>query len=249
LLVLGDVAAHEEGATVPSGSVQYVAWYGWDFTAQVTDTGTGNVVQPTESRHWLAADGSGRISQHRTNPRGTDGQFNPSLPSSTAGPESSDDFDPGAFDAALSASLPRDPAALRAALLDLMGGVRCQPTPEAATSCLVNEVRALYAQFVIPPDLAAALWTVLAGEPSLKDLGTTIDRLGRPARAIALDAAAGDAETVTVLLISPGDGQLIGTETVTLEEPALEIDRPTVTGFETYTARTWVAAVGDLPGR
>jgi hypothetical protein len=207
------------------------------------------VVQPTESRQWLAADGSGRISQYRTEPLDTNGRISSALPPSSAGPDSTDTFDPGTFDATTPANLPRDPAALRAALLDLMGGADCNSIPDAATDCLVTEVRTLYSQYVIPSDLAAALWAVLANEPGLKDLGTTTDRLSRPARAIALDATTGDASTVTVLLINPDDGQLIGTETVTLNDPAMGIDRPAVTGFETYTARAWVAAVGDLPGQ
>jgi hypothetical protein len=166
---------------------------------------------------------------------------------SAAGNEGTDDYPAGSLDPAIPDRFPRNPAALRTALLAYKNmGAACPPDPSQQTPCLMTAVRDLYSQYVIPPDLAAAIWTVLADQPDLKYLGTTTDRAGRAAKGIAYQIATQDAAIVTVLLIDPEDGQLIGTETVTLKDPALGVDRPTVTGFETYTARAWVANIGDM---
>jgi hypothetical protein len=250
LVTLALAAATSQPPDVSAGaSVQYVASTAWLLEHSIDDAATSAAIQPTETRRWLASDGSARISQYRTAPLGTDGSLDPNLPSSSVGSEASDDLPAGTFDATITQVLPRDPASLRVALLDLASGLDCTSGPESATVCLVNEIRTLYSQYVIQSDLAAALWTVLSDEPGMKYLGTTTDRLGRPAHGIALDESTSDMTRVLVLLISPSDGQLIGTETVTLKDPALGITEAAVTGFVTYTAHVWVSAIGDLPDR
>jgi hypothetical protein len=148
-------------ATV-AASVQYVAVSAW-LLAWPTDETDRTVVQPTAGQRWLAADGSARTAEFRGAPLGLDGRFDATLPESAAGPESSDDFPAGTFDATTPSRLPRDRAALRQALISTMAPIDCASTPGQATSCLIDAVRALYAAYVIPEGGSQVRWDDVGG--------------------------------------------------------------------------------------
>lgn len=91
------------------------------------------------------------------------------------------------------ATLPRNPAALRESLsLDFPSRV-----PEAVSD--------LYRRFAVPRPVRADILRVLAGLPGLRWRGAVTDRAGRPGVAVSLDAADGMRQ---VLIFEPRTGEL-----------------------------------------
>lgn len=244
LVALAEVA---EGAPdLPqAGDVQHVALYSWESEL---DAGSGTtVVYPTADQRWTAADGSARVVQRRAEPVTYDGQIDTTAGPSAAGSESVDDVPAGGADPSAVSRLPRDPEALEEALLaQVPDGLATGPEDEDLL--LTRTVVSQYQFSVVPQDVASGMWSVLADAPSVRLVGETTDRLGRPGVAVAvadaLDEESG-VEAVLVLIVSPTDGQLLGTETVTLTSPVLDVEEPTVTGFTAFTDRAWVEAIGD----
>ena len=228
-----------------TGDVQRIDLFSW---AGEYDASTGeSAVYPTGEQRWLAADGSVRVDQRRADPVTYDGQIDTTSGPSAAGAESSDSMPPGTFDPTAVSDLPTDPDELGAALLAQMPeGLATRPDQDDVI--LARSVVQQYQFTVVPQDVASGMWSALADHPSVRLVGDTTDRLGRPGVAVAvpdtLDEEVG-VEAVLVLIISPTDGQLLGTEQVTLTSPLLDVDEPTVTEFTAITDRAWTAALGD----
>lgn len=228
-----------------TGDVQRTDVYSW---ASEYDGTTGeSAVYPTGEQRWLAADGSARVDQRRADPVTYDGQIDTASGPSAAGAEASDSLPPGTFDPAAASDLPTDPDALGAALLAQMPeGLATEPGQDDVI--LAQSVVQQYQLTVVPQDVASGMWSALADSPSVRLVGDTTDRLGRPGVAVAvpdtLNEEAG-VQAVLVLIISPTDGQLMGTEQVTVTSPLLDVDEPTVTEFTAITGRAWVAELGD----
>ncbi|ACZ32465.1 hypothetical protein Xcel_3466 (plasmid) [Xylanimonas cellulosilytica DSM 15894] len=242
--VLLDLAEAAQGVAPPgAGEFQRVTTAGW-LLAVDTDTGTVEVaVTQTDSR--LAPDGSAQISQSRGPALDVHGRLKPSSLALPGHGDTGDALPAGSFDSQLPATLPRDPDALRKTLLTLTAGMQCK-TPAEQTTCIVDEIQQLYGTYVMPGDLAGALWRVLASEAGVRDLGDTTDRLGRPARALAVPSSPDQAsQRVQVLLASPSSGRLIGTETVTLRDAYLGLTSPAVTGFQTWLDVRFVERIGS----
>jgi len=108
--------------------------------------------------------------------------------------------------------LPRETEDLKSALIALSGGPDCGVTiPE--TNCLANAVIQLYAYYVIPADLAASLWNVMAMDSTIEAHADVMDRLGRQAFSVTIMEPSGsDIPTTLTLYISSDTGRLIGTE-------------------------------------
>lgn len=137
------------------------------------------------------------------------------------------------------AELPRDPKQLRPALLQRGN---CGNTDQ----CLAFSITALYRYYVIPDDLAAAMWATIADSPTLRDLGKTTDRLGRPVLAFAQEAYPDDPEdNFFVYLVSAETGRLIGWEEVAVNDRVHNIDEPTVIAFTIWVQSRFVENVGD----
>jgi hypothetical protein len=238
-------AADAVPTTSHSGAVQYVADYGWLLAADVTATVTTTTIYPTMTQRWTSPDGSVRVDQSRAGALNLDGTVSGDAPTSAEN-HSSDVAGAGTTDAGLATELPLETEALRANLLDRYEALPCEESGAWATQCLMTAIQEIYSQYVVPPALSASLWRVLADQPEVKDLGTTDDRLGRPAHAIAVRAPDDPLMTVvTVLLIDPGTGALLGSETVTVHDEQLGVTKATVTAFTSLTTSVWVDAVGD----
>ncbi len=124
--------------------------------------------------------------------------------------------------------------------------MNCTSDPAFQAWCLDLQTSGLHTVFFVPGDLTATLWRVLAEEPSVAHLGTVTDRLGRDAVAIAFPPFPEVGYSrVQVLLIDPDSGALIGEEEITLLDPDLGIDEPTVTMFTAYLERSWESEVPD----
>ncbi len=241
-------AARHSNDLAGTGDVQYVASYGWYLSIEHDTTGTTSQIFPTFTRSWLTADGSATVTQSRGSALDADGRASPDAPTGIGG---TDVLPVGALDAGLAARLAAttDEAALQTALLELSTGLSCDQDARWHAQCLVEAVLQVHNQYVVPPTLAARLWDLLGHERAIRDLGTTTDRLGRPAVAVALPSDPDDTirSTVNVLLISPDTGQLTGTETITLSDTVSPVTEPTVTSFTAWTDRQPVSAVGQVP--
>lgn len=235
-------AALAAPAVEAGGDVQRVATYAWLFV-QDGDTGAISTV-PTQSLWWASSDGAIQSTQLRTGAITPDGQIDATAESVPGLAASTDSFPAGSLVPSTLAALPRETTALTAELLALAGGEMCDADPVTQASCLATAVQQLFSQYVVPGDLAAALWSTLAEQPAVVDLGSTIDRFGRPGRAVAIPPASGAPRVVTVLIISPADGQLLGVETMAATDPAHQI-AGSLTGFTVWNPSSWVSALGD----
>ncbi len=243
-------SAARSAATAPAshatGEVQYVATYGWSLSVQVDSTSPVQVaIYPTFTQWSLPPDGAVRVAESRSAPLGLDGRLTADV--ENAPDEVTSESSPvGTIDPDVARHLSGDPATLRTQLLDTQAGLPCDQDARWQAECLVRAVQMLDDQYVVAPQIASAMWSVLADESALHSLGTTIDRLGRPADAVALPPEPGQpSEAVLVLLLSESTGAYLGTETVTLVNPALEIDQPTVTEFGMLSTAQWVELPGD----
>ncbi len=241
LAVLAEAALSAPAPEV-GGDVQRVATYAW-LHVQDGDTGEISTV-PTQSMWWLSADGAIQSTQVRTGAITPDGQIDPTAAPVQAAGTSTDTFPAGSLVPATLAGLPRDTAGLTTELLALTGAQTCTADDAAQAACLVVAVQQLFSQYVVPGDLAAAMWSVLAEQPAVSDLGSTTDRFGRPGLAVAVAPALGTPEAVTVLIISPADGQLLGVETIAVTDPQGPVAQ-SVTGFTAWNTSSWVAGLGD----
>lgn len=237
LLRLADAAAAQP--VVVGEGYQEVSSYAW-YTASTTseESASETVVSPTHRTAWLGPDGS--FVAHET--RG--------LALDLDGNVVDGDYPPGGADATdrlpagtvtiRGPSLPREPAALRAALTEAYQAA----DERTVAQLLVADVHGLFDLEVVPSDLAAACWRVLAAEPGVVSLGATTDRIGRTGEAVAVPMGTDPAMGVTVLVVSPEDGRLLQWESILTDFPDLGIDSPTVTGFEVFLGSRWVAEPG-----
>lgn len=239
-------AAASAPAVPREGDIQEVASSNWYLETTVSEDGTSvGVIAPTDQTTWLRPDGSRLNIEVRGAPLDVDGTLaGPDVPL-LSGPRSVDDLPPGTYDAALAENLPREPEALRAALLEPLALVGCDQSAELMATCLTGEVVSLFTTYVVPADVASSLWTVLAEEQAVVSLGTVVDRAGREGLAVAAEPPATDPTgLVTVLIGDPETGQLLGTETIVSTAPELGIDSPTVTGFRAILSSRWVPDPG-----
>ncbi|HEY0117754.1 MAG TPA: hypothetical protein VGC04_03135 [Cellulomonas sp.] len=221
---------------------QTVSSYGWYLDAAIDQNGTATtLLAPMFTTTVLRPDGS--MSSHEARGRALDvhgnvidGRYPP------GGQVAGDDLPAGTFDANRAANLPRDPVALRNALITAFAGEGAKLDPGDEATLLIQATMDLYQREVISPDLAAALWTALADEPSIVRLGTTTDRLGRPGVAVAAPTGQVDAPGMLVLVISPKDGHLLEWDDVVATVPQLGIDQPAVIGFEAFLSSEWSSA-------
>ncbi|WP_268793442.1 CU044_5270 family protein [Sanguibacter sp. Leaf3] len=240
-------AARETPEPVRTGTVQHVVAQEWLGETGPAPDGSGQAtsVYPTVTERWLAADGSGLITQRRAAAVTYDGAINTEAGPSLAGELSSDAVLPGTFDDV--ARLPEDPAALAA---DILGRSSAECSLDDWKGyCLTEQVQTYFGSGVVPQDLTGAFWDMLAQQPTVRLLGPTTDRAGREGTAVAVEAPKipedpSDDESVLVLIVSEETGQLLATETLTLRSDLLGVTSPTVTGFSAITLSEYTTEVG-----
>jgi hypothetical protein len=230
-------------ATQPVGQhdgKQVVKSYAWFWTNTVSNDGTSEIeLAPTFQTTAIGPDGS--FSNQEVRAPALDaagGVINPNQ-YPAGGSESKETFPAGSIDPEYPTTLPRDPQALRSALIAAEGGeALCSTTPVSEAGCLYNAILSLYTRWVIPSDLTAALWSTLADEPALVDMGRVIDRLGRTGQAIAIPP---DPTTrqIAILIIDPGSGNFLASERIADSVPDLDLDEPAVIGFQAIASAEW----------
>lgn len=249
LLELATRARERPAPPEPGGTVQYVA----ARTLYPATTDEGGVVDqalyPAATRSWVAADGSQRRVEVRGSPLTVDGSLAAPILPTTVGVDTDDTLPPGTVNPTLTAQLSRDPATLRAQLLEpFPEPIGCLDDPARTTYCLSLRIEEFWQAHVVPADLAAALWELLAQEPAVALLGETTDRVGRDVVAVAFPPVPDDpSPTVRVLLVAAATGDLVGVEDVVMSSEFYGITEPTVVSFQAFIVSTWVGAIGDVP--
>lgn len=207
-----------------SGPDTYTKIQSWDFTTNQDVSGKviSSAVVPTVRETWAAPDGSGR--EVRSNPE-------------RAG-TSSQDFPPGT--PTLYQNLPTNPAALK----QLLG----QTHPDRDTAewfVAVTDVWGVGRP--VPAATQSALLRLLAGEPDITVLGTTVDRAGRTGVAISTDTNAGFLLR-NILVIDRSTGRLLSAEEVALTNSSeFPVTAPATIGYTMWLAAAKVPTAGSRP--
>lgn len=239
--VLRALADSAQRTPIPGGgTVQYIASQNW--TTPLDADARRATILPVFQEWWLQADGSFVLEQRTGAELRPDGTIDPNPP--LRAPEFSRDSSPAGSMPDTVTLLPRDPSTLRAELLTDMPP-ECTTHADITAACLLEQTAWLSTTYLIPGDLAATLWEVLATEPAIHTLGRTRDRAGRDVVALAAPPRNSDyGTTVLVLLADLTTGRMVGTETMTLATDYLEIEGPTVTAFTTITDARLVTTPG-----
>lgn len=141
-------------------------------------------------------------------------------------------------------------SAYPASLPTSIEGLRRQLAPAESCAgttggCLLGAINDLYAGYVVEPSTTARLWRLLATDSSVQFLGSTTDRLGRPADAFAADSL-NPAERITIL-VDPDTGQYLGSETMLVRPSAdLGFRPPAVVEFIAIVRSSRIAEA-DVP--
>lgn len=131
-------------------------------------------------------------------------------------------FEPGAYPFVYPTQLPTRPESLRQAL--------AEPRPAADRDAgeLLAAIADLRRERPLDRDEQRTLLRMLATDPGIVELGTTVDRAGREARAFAAQSDSSGWPIRHILLISTDGSRLLAAEQV-LVEPVDNMDLPTPT--------------------
>lgn len=222
-----------------NGTTQYQLTDNW--YASLSDQEEAELI-PKIRHSWLRADGSMRVREISGTPLSPDGRV--LAKKAKAGVRiANETYPPNDVPSSLIDDLERDDDKIRTAIMD---SAQCEvrtPGP-ARTSCLYLEIVSFHSQFVIPPDISAHFWRILADEPSLRLLGSVTDRVGRAGIGISLISE--DAPQFRqVIIISPKTGQLIGTEDILIKDsPDDGVKAPAIYSFTAILKSEYTTAIG-----
>lgn len=209
-----------------AGPIQHIvvdAW--WASTDDPADgSPASTVIEPVRRESFFQPDATIRAIEVRGAPMDDEGHIVAGGSDKPISDESFESPDPGP---GYADSLPTVPAELQVTLEANHDPVSCEA---AAGSCFMADVVDLNANYVLPPKLTAALWDVLAEEPSITSLGTTEDRLGRTA--LAFSTPGQDGTSQQLLLIDPKTGAYLGEEVIlTVKSETYSFTPPAVISF------------------
>jgi hypothetical protein len=230
-------AARTASPNQGSGMYQLVRTSSWDAHLDPDSANSKAIVVATERSTWLAPDGSMHIEESKGDIVNASGQLAARDPIGTTREELSK----GTFDASRSSNLGSNTTAVKQSLLSRAD---CLNKSSLQTStCLYREVADLYSTYVVSPELAAYLWTVLAGQPEFRSLGSVTDRLGRTGVGISIDNNKDLGNQRPILIISTTSGQLLGQEILlTRNDPELNLKAPVVYSFSSIVSARYTAS-------
>lgn len=212
-----------ELADLPVQHVRSVGWSAWNGLA--TD-GAHPVLRTSVMDSLLAPDGELRVVTQPGETMNADGTFSHRWGPWRDGEVSTDTTlvaplpDPEYPD-----SLPSAPAALKVALLG-----SADACPGYTGGCLLAQGKLLNDSYAPSPRVRAAVWRMLATEPSITYLGPTTDRLGRDAVAFTALESGGARQLVT--FADPETGAWLSTETIVVaDESGARLAEPMVAEF------------------
>ena len=121
----------------------------------------------------------------------------------------------GSRDAQFFVDMPNTVDGVRDALLD---DIECldRRRGQERSWCLTDQLREPSQTYVIPPDVMASIWRMLAQEEGIRSLGTVKDRTGRDAVALSF-IWDGAPEYRAILLADPKTGQVVGSERILIK--------------------------------
>lgn len=214
--------------------IQVVAWWASTDPATTSEDAT-TVLIPRQVDVYQLPDDTRRAIERRGAPLDSAGRATKQSGSWTSVAPTSDEAFPNERGADFADSLPTESSLINrefapAGACDGMTG-----------GCLLNGLKELATNYVVPPTVQAAFLTALADEPSISSLGTTTDRLGR--RALAISAPDIDSTRRIIVLLDLTAGRFLGSETVLIaEDPALGFEPPAVVEFSAVAAARWINA-------
>ncbi|GAA3808780.1 CU044_5270 family protein [Cellulomonas soli] len=240
LAIAASAQVSEPAPHSPSATAQHVVADQWRLEIEVGGEVT-LTIRPTHQDSWLYADGQVRVREVATAARFDEsGQ---QVGADRDGDVTRDDLGSSEGRGALWAQqLPRDPAELTDLLLRGSEDVATDPTRPSVV--LTGRIVDLFGTWVVPPDLAASLWTALAQFDDVRDLGDVTDRAGRAGRAFSVWDE--NTQTLEVLIVDTTTGALLGREGVLFAYPGVVTDQqlsaPRVGYFTTFLSSTWTDA-------
>ncbi|MGV8976904.1 MAG: hypothetical protein ACOH17_02570 [Cellulomonas sp.] len=235
-------AASERVESPRTGDLQYVRSERWSLVVVQGGDEAGAAVVPSAVLTWVSPDGTLRRSTQSGEPLRLNGRF--TLPPRDPSGDGSlgvgiEQFGPGSSGApgvAALATVGSD--ALRAVLLERAG---CVAPDQPVARCLLDGVARVHDDAVVDGRVDAAVWSLLAADPTIITLGRVTDRAGR--EDVAVTTAVDVTTPVrTILLIDPVTGALAGVEQVLLSQDAgYGVAAPAVIGFVAFLEEGWVA--------
>lgn len=234
--------ASRQGSSA-SGPIQLTVRDAWFLSTDEPKPGQSgsSVLIPTLTEQYANPDGTIRAIERRGRPLNHSGQVTGKVGSwSNLPPVSDNTFDGPDAGPNYPETLSTEPAKLATQLI--------QDEAECAAIrafCLSNSVTQLQYNYVIEPRLMAALWHVLADEPTVAYLGTSRDRLNRKAIAFSLPGA--DTSRRIILFANPDTGALFGSEEILISDSKeLGLKSPAITEFTALVTSRRIA-VTDVP--
>lgn len=226
-------------ADLPVQHLVLSAW--WAHTDNGNDelSGTRTVLVPTRVEVYQHPNGDRRSIERRGPALGLDGRVSDEVGSWSDVPALVDETVANDRGAEYPELLPEDIERLRNKIAPVSD---CQPSPGG---CILGAISNLQLAYVVSPEVTARLWEVAAGEPSIRSLGTTTDRLGR--HAVAIGAPDIDTRSSRIVLIDPETGQFLGSETILVApDSGYEFDPPAVLDFTALVESDRIAK-SDVP--
>jgi hypothetical protein len=211
-----------------SGPVQHVRLDSW-FLSQ--DAKAHAELVPTVTDRYYLANGQVRNIEYTGEPLNNAGRLTTTSPFPNE--PSTDETFPGPEQGVNYAeSLPAEPAGLIERLIP------DQRECPVLAQCLTNQLLDLNYAWVVPPRVTSALWQALSEQTGITFLGTTVDRLNRPAVGFAVTTERGDRKLI--VYADPDTGSVLGSEEVLLHQDetseALNLELPAVTSFSALSA-------------
>jgi hypothetical protein len=205
------LAAERARSGTSASAVLHVVIEGWSIDTDF-DPDPDSTITPTRTENWLHPDGSFRTRAHLGEPLTADGRGVPRGGRLDRGTTfSEEETEPaGSRDADFFADMPTTVDGVRDALLD---DIECldRERGQERSWCLTDQIVNLSQTYVIPSDVMAGIWRMLAQEEGIRSLGTVKDRTGREAVALSF-IWDGAPEYRAILLADPATGQFVGYE-------------------------------------
>ena len=210
------LAAERTRSGTRTSAVQHVVSEGWSIDKDF-DPDPDSTITATRTENWLRPDGSFRTRAHLSEPLNADGRGVPRGGRLDRGTEFFDEANEptGTLDPELFAGMPNTVDGVRNGLLD---DIECldRERGQERSWCLTDQLRNLPRKYVIPPDVMASIWRMLAEEEGIRSLGTVKDRTGREAVALSF-IWDGAPEYRAIILADPETGQIVGSERILIK--------------------------------
>jgi len=225
------LAAERAGSGTSASAVMHVVTEGWSIDNDF-DPDPDSTITSTRTENWLYPDGRFKTRAHLGEPLDADGRGVPLGGRLNRGTTLFDEenLPAGSRDAQFFADIPNTVDGVRGALLD---NIDCldRRRGQERTWCLTDQITYLSQTHVIPPDVMATIWRMLAEEEGIRSLGTVKDRTGREAVALSF-IWDGAPEYRLILLADPSNGQFVGFERILIKpSPSSPVKPPAIQEF------------------